>query len=41
MVTHDPLEAAALCSKAIVIEDGHLKEKGPLKTCSTILHRQF
>ena len=32
MVTHDPLEAAALCSKAVVIEDGHLKEKGPLKT---------
>jgi ABC-type sulfate/molybdate transport systems ATPase subunit len=41
VVTHDPLEAADLYSKAVVIEGGHLKEKGPLKTCSTILHRQF
>jgi ABC-type sulfate/molybdate transport systems ATPase subunit len=31
MVTHDPLEAAALCSQAVVIEGGRLKEKGPLE----------
>lgn len=32
VVTHDPLEAAALCSEAVVIEDRRLKEKGSLKT---------
>jgi ABC-type Fe3+/spermidine/putrescine transport system ATPase subunit len=32
VVTHDPLEAAALCRKAVVIEGGQIKEKGPLKT---------
>ena len=32
VVTHDPLEATALCSEAVVLEDGCLKEKGPLKT---------
>jgi ABC-type sulfate/molybdate transport systems ATPase subunit len=32
VVTHDPLEAAALCSEAVVIENGRLEEKGPFKT---------
>jgi ABC-type Fe3+/spermidine/putrescine transport system ATPase subunit len=32
VVTHDPLEAAALCSEAAVIENGRLQERGPLKT---------
>jgi len=30
VVTHDPLEAAALCSEAVVIENGRLQEKGSL-----------
>jgi ABC-type sulfate/molybdate transport systems ATPase subunit len=32
VVTHDPLEAAALCSEAVVIENGGLQEKGSLKS---------
>lgn len=32
VVTHDPLEAAALCSEAVVIEKGRLQEKGSLNS---------
>jgi len=32
VVTHDPLEAAALCSQAVVIEKGRLQEKGSLSS---------
>lgn len=31
VVTHDPLEAVALCSEAVIIENGGLQEKGSLK----------
>jgi ABC-type Fe3+/spermidine/putrescine transport system ATPase subunit len=32
LVSHDPLEAIALCSRAAVLEDRRLKEIGPLQT---------
>jgi ABC-type Fe3+/spermidine/putrescine transport system ATPase subunit len=32
LVSHDPLEAMALCSRAAVLEDGRLKEAGELRT---------
>jgi iron(III) transport system ATP-binding protein len=32
VVTHDPLEAAALCHEAVVLENGGVKEKGQLKS---------
>lgn len=31
LVTHDPLEARALASEAIVLENGRCREQGPLK----------
>jgi len=31
LVTHDPLEASALCSKALVIENGAVCEHGSLR----------
>lgn len=31
LVTHDPLEATALCTTALVIEDGSLREHGNLR----------
>ena len=30
LVTHDPLEARALCTHALVLEDGHVAEQGAL-----------
>jgi ABC-type Fe3+/spermidine/putrescine transport system ATPase subunit len=30
LVTHDPLEATALCTKAVVLKEGRLEEKGNL-----------
>ena len=32
LVTHDPLEAAALCDEAIVLEHGRVIECGRLRT---------
>jgi ABC-type multidrug transport system ATPase subunit len=32
LVTHDPLEAIALCSEALVLERGRLIESGALPT---------
>ena len=30
LVSHDPLEAAAICQDAVVLEDGRVHERGPL-----------
>jgi ABC-type Fe3+/spermidine/putrescine transport system ATPase subunit len=32
LVTHDPMEAAALCSQVILLEQGSVAESGPLRT---------
>jgi len=34
LVTHDPLEARALCTHALVLEDGRVAEQGALPNCS-------
>jgi len=32
MVTHDPMDAVALCSRAIILENGHVAADGELRT---------